>query len=386
MPATSGSRSPTPYTGERYLNGVIPQSAMTPFAVKVLADLPAVNRSGISNNYESLPGQTDQNDKGDIRYDQYVGEKFTGFFRYSHRLMNNFEPPAIPGPSGGNSNGNVRTLNYQAAFGGTYTISPRSVFEFRMAVGQTEGGKFPVFIGQPTVDKTYGITGLPTDPRFAGGLYAQSVGGYTQFGQQSSNPQFQNPSVINPKANYSHVGRTPYPQGRIRVAAALPPRSTTSTPSMVRITTAAASPSPPASAVRTTCTIVADFMFGLRNSYQLNNAIIVNYRQRMNFLYLQDDFKVSRKLTLNLGMRYEYATPQWERDMILSNFDPVNKTLIRSTNGGIYDRALVKPDRNNWEPRLGLAYNITPENRHPQRFWSQPHSLQPAGRREPARL
>ena len=78
--------------------------------------------------------------------------------------MNNFEPPAIPGPSGGNSNGNVRALNYQAAFGGTYTISPRSVFELRMAVGQTEGGKFPVFIGQPTVDKTYGITGLPDRP------------------------------------------------------------------------------------------------------------------------------------------------------------------------------------------------------------------------------
>lgn len=349
-----------PLTGERYSDGIIPKSAITPFAQKVLNDLPAVNRPGISNNFESLPRQTDQNDKGDIRYDQYVGDKFTGFFRYSHRLMNNFEPPAIPGPSGGNSNGNVRALNYQAAFGGTWTVSARSVFEFRMAVGQTEGGKFPVFIGQPTADVAYGITGLPTDPRFAGGLYAQGVGGYTQFGQQGSNPQFQNPSVINPKANYSHVaGRHSLKAGYEwqQIATAIddfnPKYGADSYGSRFSV---------PAGLTSTNNLYnLADFMFGLRNSYQLNNAVIVNYRQRMNFLYLQDDFKVNRKLTLNLGIRYEYATPQWERDMILSNFDPVNRTLIRSGNGGIYQRALVHPDRNNWQPRLGLAYNLTPK-------------------------
>lgn len=349
-----------PLTGESY-NGTIPLSAMTPFARKVLSELPAVNRPGTANNYESLPRQTDQNDKGDIRIDYYVNSKLSLFGRYSHRLANNFEPPAIPGPSGGNSNGFLRVLNYQAAFGATYVLSPKSVAEFRLGVSQTEGGKSPVFVGQPPASQTYGITGLPEDPRFAGGLYAQSVGGFTQFGQQSSNPQFQNPYVINPKFNFTRLqGRHSLKMGfeYQRLDTAIDdfnpkygqdnygsrfsiPVGVTSTNNLYNL---------------------ADFMFGLRNRYALNNAVIVNYQQRMYFGYIQDDFKVSQKLTLNIGLRYEFATPQWERDGILSNFDPVNRKLIQAQKGGsIYDRSLVNPDRNNFAPRFGLAYNLTPK-------------------------
>ncbi|MBS1833398.1 MAG: TonB-dependent receptor [Acidobacteria bacterium] len=107
---------------------------------------------------------------------------------------------------------------------------------------------------------------------------------------------------------------------------------------------------------------LADFMFGLRSRYNLNNAVIVNYQQRMYFGYLQDDFKVNQKLTLNLGLRYEFATPQWERDGILSNFDPTTRTLIAAKkSGSIYERSLIRPDRNNFAPRVGLAYNLTPK-------------------------
>jgi hypothetical protein len=347
-----------PLTGEQFLNGTIPQSAMTPFARKVLNELPAPNRAGISNNFESLPRQTDQNDKGDIRIDYYASSKLNFFFRYSHRLANNFEPPAIPGPSGGNSNGTIRVLNYQAAYGLTYTLSSRSVAEFRMGVSQTEGGKLPVFIGQDPVSKAYGITGLPEDPRFAGGLYAQSVGGYTQFGLQSSNPQFQNPYVINPKFNLSHLaGRHSFKMGfeYQRLDTAIddfnPKYGQDNYGSRFSIPTGMTSSN--------NLYNVADFMFGLRNRYALNNSLIVNYQQRMYFGYLQDDFKVNSKLTLNMGLRYEFATPQWERDNILSNFDPISRTLIQAKSGSLYDRALVNPDKNNFAPRFGLAYNLT---------------------------
>ena len=90
------------------------------------------------------------------------------------------------------------------------------------------------------------------------------------------------------------------------------------------------------------------------------NFYIAQYRQQMNFAYFQDDWKVTPKLTLNLGVRYEYATPQWESDNRLTNFDPVSNRLIPASSGSIADRAQVNPDRNNWAPRVGLAWTFRP--------------------------
>lgn len=347
-----------PLTGREYANGIIPQSDMTAFSRKVLNELPAVNRPGISNNYESLPRRSDINDKGDAKVDYYASSNWTFFGRYSHRLMNNFEPPAIPGPSGGNSNGNVRVLNYQVAGGATWTMDARSVMEFRLGIGKTEGGKFPVFIGQPPASAAYGITGLPEDPRFAGGLYAQIVGGYTQLGQQPSNPQFQNPYVVNPKVNWTRM------QGRHSIKAgweyqAINTEIDDFNPKYGQDNYGSRF-SAPASSTNNLYNL-ADFMFGLRNAYALNNAIIVNLRQRMNFLYVQDDFKVTPKLILNMGMRYEYSTPQWEKNNVLSNFNPETRTLIQAKDGSVYDRTLIRPDRNNFAPRFGLAYTLRPK-------------------------
>ena len=70
---------------------------------------------------------------------------------------------------------------------------------------------------------------------------------------------------------------------------------------------------------------------------------------------------MNSKLTLNLGVRYEFATPQWEDQNRLSNYDPIANTLIQAKYGGLYDRTLVHPDKNNWAPRVGLAYQITPK-------------------------
>ena len=68
---------------------------------------------------------------------------------------------------------------------------------------------------------------------------------------------------------------------------------------------------------------------------------------------------MSRRLTLNLGLRYEFGTPQWEKDNFLTNFDPGTNTLVKAKDGSIADRALVNPDRNNVAPRLGMAFAIS---------------------------
>ncbi len=87
--------------------------------------------------------------------------------------------------------------------------------------------------------------------------------------------------------------------------------------------------------------------------------LVAHLRRDMHFAYLQDDWRASSKLTLNLGLRYEYATPYWESGNVLSNYDPTTNSIVKATDGSIANRALVDPDRNNFGPRLGFAYTVT---------------------------
>ena len=64
---------------------------------------------------------------------------------------------------------------------------------------------------------------------------------------------------------------------------------------------------------RNRSTALADYIYGAPSNYELNNNPVAHYRQRMYFGYIQDDFKATNKLTLNLGLRYEFATPQYEQ-------------------------------------------------------------------------
>jgi len=103
---------------------------------------------------------------------------------------------------------------------------------------------------------------------------------------------------------------------------------------------------------------LADFMFGLRSQYEFANLLVVNMRRRLHYTYLQDDFKVNQRLTLNLGVRYEFATPYYEAQNRLSNYDPATNSIIQAKDGSLYNRSLVDPDYNNFAPRIGFAYNL----------------------------
>ena len=118
---------------------------------------------------------------------------------------------------------------------------------------------------------------------------------------------------------------------------------------------------PPTDANSVNAYDLADFYFGLPSAIALGNDLVTNLRQHVNSLYVQDDWRVTSKLTVNLGLRWEFATPIWERDNQWSNFDPTTNTLVRATNGSLYNRALVNPDYKDYGPRLGLAYNVAPK-------------------------
>ncbi len=352
-----------PLTGELYSNGIVPASQITPFARRVLGDLPAPIRStapGVlpSNNYDNLVPTSWQDDKGDVRFDYYATSKLNLFGRYSHRLLNRVENSVIPGPSGGDANGNVRVLNKQTAAGFNYNVSPTALIDFRIAYSVFEGGKSALGGERPNMLAEYGIPGLPDSPEIGGGLTRQGISGYNAIGRQDSNPQFQNPTTWNPKVNYSkvlsrHTLKSGYEYQRIDTDIL------DFNPQYGNDSYSGQFSRPAGISTNNNLYNMADFLFGARSSYQLNNQVILNYRQRMHFAYLQDDWKVNSKLTLNLGVRYEFATPQYEAKNRLASFDPATNTLIQAKDGSLFDRSRVHPDYNNWAPRLGMAYQLT---------------------------
>jgi hypothetical protein len=354
-----GTPVKNPLTDEVYADGVVPSSQITPFASRVLADLPQPIRSSApgvvsSNNYDRLVPVPSVDNKGDGRIDHYFNERLNVFGRYSHRLLNRTENHVIAGPSGGDANGNVRVLNQQVAAGLNYNLSPTSLIDVRFAYSIFEGGKFALGSERPNMFEEYGISGLPNNSTVGGGLTGQQISGFINLGRQTSNPQFQNPTTVNPKVNYSKI------QGRHSFKTGYEYQTINTdifdfNPQYGQNNYGGQFARPAGAAANNLYNLV-DFLYGAQSAYSLNNQVVLNYRQRMHFAYFQDDWKVSPKFTLNLGVRYEFATPQYEDRNRISNFDPAANRLIQAKNGSIYDRSLVDPDRNNWAPRLGLAY------------------------------
>lgn len=342
-----------PVTGTVYRAGE--RIAMTSFASKVLNELPEPNVAGTSN-FQSLVPNKAYNDKFNIRLDHTFNQKLNAFVRISHRKLNNFEGPNIPGPSGSNQNGLVGVLNQQLATGVTYIFGNASVLDLRLGIMRTEAGKKPPLTGGPSMLALYGITGLPTDQTITGGLTTQTITGFTQLGRQSTNPQFQNPSNVDPRINYSwswgrHSLKTGYEYLRVNT-------DVQDTNPLMGLDTYSGQFSRPTGAAANNLYNLADFMFGARSQYELADLLVVNLRQRLHFAYIQDDFKVSPKLTLNLGLRYEFSTPIYEAENRLSNYDPQTNSIIKATDGSLYNRGLVEPDYNNFGPRIGFAYNF----------------------------
>ncbi|MBW4028867.1 MAG: TonB-dependent receptor [Acidobacteria bacterium] len=359
-----------PLTGQVYTNGVIPfaDPTVSPFAKTVLAALPQPNvpNDPFNNNYASQPADVIQDDKGDVRVDHTFNDHTNAFARYSEHKGTINSPPNIQGPAGGNSNGMVQIFNQQIAGGITHVFTQNSILDARFGFTRTDGGKFPY--GQSLASLMTNIPGLPTDPTVARSLNVQSVGNYSQFGNQGSNPQYQNPYIFNPKINYTLVrGRQTLKMGYEYQAIFTtiddfnPVDGQNTYNGNYSYAGANANSLASADTGTKEAADLADFIFGASNSYQLNNFVNVHLNQRMHYLYLQDDIRVNSRLTVNAGLRYELVTPQWESSNKLANFDPATGSLITASNGSIYNRALVNMPKLDFAPRFGFAYSATPK-------------------------
>ena len=271
--------------------------------------------------------------------------------------------------AGGDGNGYIHVLDQNASFGYTWAISASSLLEGRLGFSHILGGKNPPFLGGPSLQTLYGFQGLPTTPSITGGLNTQSISGFgTALGRQTSNPQFQNPTSWDPKVNFSKtIGRHSL---KVGYEFLLIHTEILDTNPLYGQDTYNGNFSKPClqMGLATGCTIpgqdstsynLADFIFGLPAIVSQGSYKVVNLRQYVHSLYAQDDFRITPKLTLNLGLRWDFATPLYERDNSYSNFDPTTNTMKLATSGSLYQRSLVHPDYKDYGPRVGLAYSLT---------------------------
>jgi hypothetical protein len=349
--ATTTHNITNPFTGETYPNTrPLPRNVLDPIALEILDAMPLPNNNdagigSVSDNYSVLQRFVNSVDKEDARLDGQFNQRTSGFVRVSQFKEHDLDGPTLPAPLSG-GNGYFRTINQQVAIGVQRQIRATQLLEARLGVSYTKGGKLPTELGDP---RTFGVQGLPTDPRVWGGLTSISISGDSAIGRQSTNPQWQYPFYLNPNVTYSyllghHDFKAGYEFGYMRqivqdVNPIYGQMIFNSEFSESNFT---------------------DFLFGAPSEIDLTNFYVAHIRQGGHSAFFQDDWKLLPNLTVNLGVRYEYASHFYDKDDRLTNFDPVNTPisgqLIRARSGGsVYQKQLINPDLNDFMPRIGFA-------------------------------
>jgi hypothetical protein len=389
-----------PLTGVVYPAGSpLPASAINPLSAQIITyfkqigSLPGAGlaTTGLAqDDYSVLVPFTDNSDKGDLRFDWQISPERTAFLRVSDRKEDAINFPAIPIPLDGQTNGHIRLLDQQVAVGFTQLFGANKVLDARIGLDRTKAGKYNLSIGN-TAFSTPGepsfIPGLPSNPVVAGGLPSISIsGGYSSFGRQSTNPQWQDPAFLDPKVNFTwvkgaHTLKFGYEYEHLWMAV------NDNNPlygsftfgggySLCNHNVYATCPLNSSNAAYTAVqpdNYWADFLFGDTSTYQLANFFEAHLTQNTHNLYAQDDWKVSDKLTLNLGLRWEYTSPFGELYNNVSNFDPDSQTVLTTTPGavagngitpisagGVYGKTLINPDYDDFGPRVGFALAVDP--------------------------
>ena len=362
-----------PLTGTVYAAGQpIPTSAINPLSLQIInafKQVPGLPQAGLPTtglaqfDYAVQVPFTDNSDKGDLRFDFQQNANASYFLRISDRKENGLNAPALPLPLDGQTNGHIRVLDQQIALGHTRLFGSNKVMDVRLGLSRTKAGKFSTSIGSTA----FNIPGLPTDPAVAGGLPTTSISGFSGFGRQSTNPQFQNPALLDPKINFTYVKgkhslKFGYEYEKVWMGVS------DNNPLYGSFTYGGGYSNAGGSTVSDT--YWADFLFGTTSVYSAANEFEVHLRQTIQSVYAQDDWKVLPNLTLNLGLRWEYGSPYSDKDNYISNFDPVSQTILTtspgavagpnvtpvSASGGVYNKTLVNPDLNDFAPRIGFAF------------------------------
>ncbi len=353
----------------------IPRELMDPVALNVLQYYPLPNQPGDPvtgrNNYVATGTSNLTTDNVDVRVDRTIRANGRGFMRYSHRLVESIPLQAFPDDLT-IAEGRVIEENhvhnfvteYNHTFKRSTLLTARLGFARTLFVFNNQGlGFTPSSLGLPaTIDAAVDRLMFPA---FGATNYTSLGGNDHRYNAFMSYPLL----VSLTKTSSRHTLKTGLDARMIRVNVWEARASGTFnfSPGMTQ------GPNP-STASSTAGHSIASLLLGTGTT---NNALIQNWKNvaSQNFYfapYVQDDWRVNERLTLNLGLRYDYETPRTERFDRMNYFDPTAPSPLAARvpqfpnlQGGLVfvgvngnSRRQYDADRNNLSPRIGGAFQM----------------------------
>jgi hypothetical protein len=340
---------------------VIPQSQMNQSSVAVQGLIPLPNfgaPGALSRNYFYGPPRSSNTDQGDIRIDQLISPKDNIYGRFS--VSQNFTPGvgSFPGFIGGGSD--AVENSQQGVISYIHIFNPQLVNEFRFGYIRHNGSSFGNTGEGRAFAADHQLAELPSPlPGFPSisFIYAGTVSGSAQFGGWGGG----DPN-LNVENRFQWAENLSWTRGRHTFKTGADFRRERfdvlkgSVGSFIFASTFTSSSNAPGSGLP-----YADFLYGYPTAEASNGNVMLDWgRQRSTYGggFIQDDWKVTSRLTLNLGLRYELFTQCVDARDLGSLFNIKNGQFALPGKDG-YTRAIVDGDHNNWGPRAGFAYQVS---------------------------
>nr|WP_162539327.1 carboxypeptidase regulatory-like domain-containing protein [Granulicella sp. WH15] len=361
-------------------NNVIPQKYLNAVGLTVASIYPLPQTGGLINNYTDSIGTTLNDNGGNIRVDYKVGSKDSMFGRYSYERFTGFSakgqggccirtPAGLQekynlGPyiSGGQ---NTVLLAGGAVLSETHVFSPSWVNQFSIGYAHTNpltqqsdyGLNGATGLGINGINFNDATSGIPTlTISGVAGAYTAINDGPNFLPIQARQTSYQIEDSVSwtrgshsIKFGYRLVDDQASPFTGINTRGTLTfGLNLTNNPQTASGGDGLASLEMGLMANGTAA--------GATRGVLLNPYVLTTWEHAA---YVQDDWKVTPRLSLNLGMRWDLITPYTEQKNRLTNFDMASLSLIYADTPGVSDTANVKTQYRNFGPRIGFSYDIT---------------------------
>ncbi len=338
-----------PLTGQPFPNNTIPADRIDPVAARILALLPEPNVAA-TNNFIRQPEVEDDSTRFLARFDLQGSDRDSLFARYINTDRFRFVPGFLGGilDGTGTSAWGRNDLKSSAAVGGwTRMFGSSLVNEFRVSWARaiSDGVQDP--FGVDGMEQI-GFKGVPDDPRIRGGIVGIDIPGHLRLGSPNFMPKFQHTE------HFQWLDTVTWLRGNHQWKAGFDVMA----PMKNEYLDIPSTRGNLQFSGQFTGNALADFMLGYAARAELSNVHVVDQRMYATSFFVQDDWNAGDALTLSLGLRYDFMTPPYEANDRMANFDPETATLVFAEDGSLEDRTLVKPDRDNFAPRIGAVYRL----------------------------